>query len=232
MMKKIIDELINNSIEGVDVYRYNDATWLIFTDENRWVVEMTDGGTLWYNYKFFNDIMRYVSMDPKEYEGYITEWANDYFFKEIKKSQMGIPIDGEFAVDIVINDGVKKMGDSNSIRIQNRGQNLTWRIVKDAKPNVVFHGINNSSMSFVTCNGNSTHIHKIVEEGIKNTMPSKATSKRGIHYDDLMCSGNRTDISLIVEGGIKNTWPDKIPHDYDWSDEFDADKVIEVGVKL
>ena len=231
-MKKIIDELINNSIEGVDVYRYNDATWLIFTDENRWVVEMTDGGTLWYNYKFFNDIMRYVSMDPKEYEGYITEWANDYFFKEIKKSQMGIPIDGEFAVDIVINDGVKKMGDSNSIRIQNRGQNLTWRIVKDAKPNVVFHGINNSSMSFVTCNGNSTHIHKIVEEGIKNTMPSKATSKRGIHYDDLMCSGNRTDISLIVEGGIKNTWPDKIPHDYDWSDEFDADKVIEVGVKL
>jgi hypothetical protein len=232
MMKKIIDELINNSIEGVDVYRYNDATWLIFTDENRWVVEMTDGGTLWYNYKFFNDIMRYVSMDPKEYEGYITEWANDYFFKEIKKSQMGIPIDGEFAVDIVINDGVKKMGDSNSIRIQNRGQNLTWRIVKDAKPNVVFHGINNSSMSFVTCNGNSTHIHKIVEEGIKNTMPSKATSKRGIHYDDLMCSGNRTDISLIVEGGIKNTWPDKIPHDYDWSDEFDVNKVVDGGVKV
>ena len=231
-MKKIIDELINNSIEGVDVYRYNDATWLIFTDENRWVVEMTDGGTLWYNYKFFNDIMRYVSMDPKEYEGYITEWANDYFFKEIKKSQMGIPIDGEFAVDIVINDGVKKMGDSNSIRIQNRGQNLTWRIVKDAKPNVVFHGINNSSMSFVTCNGNSTHIHKIVEEGIKNTMPSKATSKRGIHYDDLMCSGNRTDISLIVEGGIKNTWPDKIPHDYDWSDEFDVNKVVDGGVKV
>ena len=231
-MKKIIDELINNSIEGVDVYRYNDATWLIFTDENRWVVEMTDGGTLWYNYKFFNDIMRYVSMDPKEYEGYITEWANDYFFKEIKKSQMGIPIDGEFAVDIVINDGVKKMGDSNSIRIQNRGQNLTWRIVKDAKPNVVFHGINNSSMSFVTCNGNSTHIHKIVEEGIKNTMPSKATSKRGIHYDDLMCSGNTTDVSLIVEQGIKNTYPDMNPNDYDWSDEFKAKKVVSDGQKV
>ena len=63
-------------------------------------------------------------------------------------------------------------------------------------------------------------------------MPSKATSKSGIHYDDLMCSGNTTDVSLIVEQGIKNTYPDMNPNDYDWSDEFDADKVIEVGVKL
>jgi hypothetical protein len=82
------------------------------------------------------------------------------------------------------------------------------------------------------CSANTTDIFRIIEEGIKNTMPSKATSKSGIHFDDVMCSGNITDIFLIVEGGIKNTWPDKIPHDYDWSDEFDAGKVIEVGVKL
>ena len=208
-MKKIIDELINNSIEGVDVYRYNDATWLIFTDENRWIVELTDEGTLWYNYKFFNDIMRYVSMDPKEYEGYITGWANDYFFKD-----------------------VKKIGDSNSIRVQNRGQNLTWRIVKDVKPNVVFHGIDNECMSYVPCGGNITDIWRIIEEGIKNTMPSKATSKSGIHFDDVMCSGNITDVSLIVEQGIKNTYPDRNSGDYDWSNEFEADKVIERGVKI
>ena len=61
-MKKIIDELINSSVSGVDVYRWKNATWLIFTDETRWVVELTDEGTLWYNYKFFNDIFKYVSM--------------------------------------------------------------------------------------------------------------------------------------------------------------------------
>ena len=208
-MKKIINELINNSIKGVDVYRYNNATWLIFTDETRWIVELTDEGTLWYNYKFFNDMMRYVSMDPKEYEGYITGWANDYFFKD-----------------------VKKMGDSNSIRIQNRGQNLTWRIVKDVKPNVVFHGINNECMSYVPCGGNITDIWRIIEEGVKNVMPSKATSKSGIHFDDVMCSGNITDVSLIVEQGIKNTYPDRNSGDYDWSNEFEADKVIERGVKI
>lgn len=210
-MKKIIDELINNSIRGVDVYRYKNATWLIFTDENRWIVELTDEGTLWYNYKFFNDIMRYVSMDPKEYEGYITGWANDYFYKD-----------------------VKEMGDSNSIRVQNRGQNLTWRIVKSIKPHRVVVPAQGMDRFYYDpgCSANTTDIFRIIEEGIKNTMPSKATSKSGIHFDDVMCSGNITDIFLIVEGGIKNTWPDKIPHDYDWSDEFDADKVIEVGVKL
>jgi hypothetical protein len=44
-MKKIINELINFSIKGVDVYRYKDTTWLIFTDEARWVIELVDGGT-------------------------------------------------------------------------------------------------------------------------------------------------------------------------------------------
>jgi len=84
-MQKIVNELITSSIKGVDVYRYNNATWLIFTDETRWVAELTDGGTLWYSYRFFNDMMRYVSMDPKEYEGYITQWANDYFLKGVKE---------------------------------------------------------------------------------------------------------------------------------------------------
>jgi hypothetical protein len=117
--------------------------------------------------------MRYVSMDPKEYEGYITQWANDYFLK-----------------------GVKEMGNSNSIRIQNRAENLTWRIVKTIKPNVVFHGIDKSSMSYVPCSGNVTEIWRIVDEG------------------------------------IKNTYPDQNSGDYDWSDEFEAGKVIERGVKI
>jgi hypothetical protein len=202
-MKKIIDELINNSIRGVDVYRYNNATWLIFTDENRWIVELTDEGTLWYNYKFFNDIMRYVSMNPKEYEGYITGWANDYFFKGVNKTeQRGYNHGDEFQWHTrgVMKHGVKKMGDSNSIRVQNRAQNLTWRIVKDVKP------------------------HRVV-------VPSQGIDF--IWYDP-GCSANTTDIFRIIEEGIKNIWPDQMSGDegYNWSNEFEADKVIERGIKV
>lgn len=77
----------------------------------------------------------------RESNDYIAGWANDYFFKEIKKTGMGVH--GELAVDIVINYGVKE-----------------------------------------------------------------------------------------VEDGIKNIYPDKIPHDYDWSDEFDVNKVVDGGVKV
>jgi hypothetical protein len=32
--------------------------------------------------------------------------------------------------------------------------------------------------------------------------------------------------------GIKNTYPDMIPGDYNWQDEFNAEKVIQNGNKL
>ena len=333
-MKKIINELINSSLSGVDVYRWKTSTWLIFTDQTRWAVELTDEGTLWYNYKFFNEIFRYVSLEgSNEFDGYITLWANDYFFKDCAHRSAAYPMDKnrnktpkvlkngikvtkehhfeewDFVGDIV-KGGVKEINDSNSIRIENRANNLVPKIieggikettpvkdhfdefdvnkvidggikkvgqhgknhgdefewhtrsvinngvkdvkagglnfesngvvntvinngVKDVKPNVVFHGIDKSSMSFVPCSGNVTEIWRVIDEGIKEIKPSMATSKSGINYNDFMCSGNTTDISLIVEGGVKNTWPDMIPNDYNWSKEFEADvsKVIKGGVK-
>jgi hypothetical protein len=200
MMKKIIEELINSSISGVDVYRYKNATWLIFTDETRWVVELTDEGTLWYNYKFFNDVFKYVSMDlGQQTEKYIIQWANDFFYKDCAYRATAYPRDiGRNETPKVLKNGIKEVYDSSSTHRQIRAQNLMGRIVKDVKPNVVFHGINNSSMSFVTCNGNNTEISKIVEQGIKNIYPDQMSGDEG----------------------------------YNWSNEFEADKVIECGVKL
>jgi len=375
-MQKIVNELINHSIKGVDVYRWKDATWLIFTNETRWVVELTDEGTLWYNYKFFKDVFKYVSITVgTEMDGHIIQWANDFFYKDcahrsapyprdkgrnetpkvlengikdvsstralgkdyidkvvdegIKETQGrgknhgdefewhtravidngikevgGLNSKAEFNVRNVMNYGVKEVNDSSAVHRQNRAQNEMsrmikevkpnrvtivnekmdrfyydpncrankteiWRIVEEVKPNVVFHGIDKKSMSFVPCNGNTTDINHIVkegvkeikpnieysqqsgvyhpdcvanhvkieniiEEGVKEIKPSIWTTKRGIHIDDLMCSGNTTDISSIVKSGIKNIYPDQISGDqgYNWSNEFEADKVIEYGVKL
>jgi len=112
-MKKIIDELINSSISGVDVYRYKNATWLIFTDEVRWVVELTDEGTLWYNYKFFNDIFKYVSMTVgKEMEEYVIQWANDFFYKDCAHRSIAYPRDkGRNETPKVLENGIKEVYD-------------------------------------------------------------------------------------------------------------------------
>jgi hypothetical protein len=231
-MKKIIDELINSSISGVDVYRWKDSTWLIFTDQTRWVLELTDNGTLWYNYRFFNDVFKYVSMKGgKESEEYITGWANDYFYKGVEKTEERGKNHGdefEWNTLAVIGKGVKEVNDSSSIHKQMRAENLMGRIIRDVKPNIEYS--EQTGVYDPDCNGNKTEIWRIVEE----VKPSILTTKRGIHISDLMCSGNTTDISSITKNGIKNIYPDQNSGDdgYNWSNEFDADKVIECGVKL
>jgi hypothetical protein len=140
MMKKIIDELINSSIVGVDVYRWKDSTWLIFTDEVRWVIELTDGGTLWYNHKFFNDVFKYVSIEcGKETEDYITQWVNDYFYKGIEKTEVRGKNHGnefEWYTRAVIDKGVKEVNDSSSIHRKMRAENLVPRIIKESIKNI------------------------------------------------------------------------------------------------
>jgi hypothetical protein len=237
-MKKIIDELINNSIRGVDVYRYKNATWLIFTDETRWVVELTDEGTLWYNYKFFNDVFKYVSMTVgKEMEDYVIQWANDFFYKDCAHRSIAYPRDkGRNETPKVLENGIKEVYDSSSTHRQMRAENLMGRIVKDAKPHRVVVPAQGMDRFYYDpgCSANTTDIWMVVEEGIKEIKPSIWTTKRGVDVHDLMCSGNTTDISTIVKSGVKNIYPDQNSGDdgYNWSNEFEADKVIEYGVKL
>ena len=201
-MKKIIDELISSSIKGVDVYRYKNATWLIFTDETRWVVELTDEGTLWYNYKFFNDVFKYVSMTVgKEMEDYVIQWANDFFYKDCAHRSIAYPRDkGRNETPKVLENGIKEVYDSSATHRQMRAQNLMGRIVKDAKP------------------------HRVV-------VPAQGMDR---FYYDPGCSANTTDIFRIVEEGVKKIYPDRMSGDdgYNWSNEFEADKVIERGVKI
>jgi hypothetical protein len=161
-MQKVINELINNSLKGVDTYRYKDATWLIFSEGYTWVVELMDGGTLWFNYKFFKDLLYYVSLDPNESIEYITGWAESYFLKD----SVGW-----------------KVFDSTAIHRENKAVSVVQRGVKETK-----------------------------------------------YYDngDLRLWESRCVKAL----GIKNTYPDMIPGDYNWQDEFNAEKVIQNGNKL
>jgi predicted peroxiredoxin len=342
-MQKIVNELISSSIKGVDVYRWKDATWLIFTNETRWVVELTDEGTLWYNYKFFKDVFRYVSITVgTEMDGYIIQWANDFFYKDcahratvyphlthltqtsnvvengIKNVSSTRALGGEYVekvveggiketqgrgknhgdefewhtravidngvkeilnsmmiepkpefIEDVIYQGVKEINDSSSIHRKMRAENLVPRIINDVKPNrvtivnekmdrfyydpncranftmlsdIVEEGVKKvkpnieysqqSGVFHPDCAANHVKIEKVIDEGVKEIKSSVWTTKRGIEISDLMCSGNTTDISSIVKNGVKNIYPDKDPDDYDWSDEFKADKVIEGGIKV
>ena len=43
-MEKIVNTLIDEAVQKVDTYTNNGSTWLIFTDDKRWVIELTKDG--------------------------------------------------------------------------------------------------------------------------------------------------------------------------------------------
>jgi hypothetical protein len=145
-MQKIINKLINYSVKTSDVYRWQESTWLIFTNETRWVLQLTDNGTLWYNLKFFGNLFHYLSIDCNNTtDYYITNWANEFFCKEIKKINEH-HLEHEWNVRAVINNGVKKVN-----------------------PNIVYS--KQTGVYHPDCQGNTTKIDLIIENGIKNTWP-------------------------------------------------------------
>jgi len=269
-MQKIVNELITSSIKGVDVYRWKNATWLIFTNQTRWVVELTDEGTLWYNYKFFNDIFKYVSITVgTEMDGYIIQWANDFFYKDCAHRTIAYPRDkgrnetpnvlengiknvsstralGKDYIDKVVDEGIKKIGQHG----KNHGDEFEWHTRA-----VIGNGVKgveglNSNAEFNVRNvmnygvkevydSSSTHrqmrAQNLIPRIVKDVKPHRVViPAQGMDrfYYDPGCSANTTDIWMVIEEGIKNIYPDQNSGEYDWSDEFEAGKVIEGGVKL
>jgi len=83
--KKVLFHLIDSKTKGVDTYHHNGSMWLIFTDQKKWVIELSKDGTLWYNHYFFKDCFKYLSLDVVENQHYITEWVEDIIQNGVKE---------------------------------------------------------------------------------------------------------------------------------------------------
>jgi hypothetical protein len=75
--KEMIFDIINEAVEGADLYEHEGSLWLILTDENEWIIKLNKEGTLLYRYNFFNIIFKYLSLNVVENKHYITEWVED-----------------------------------------------------------------------------------------------------------------------------------------------------------
>jgi len=218
-MKKIIDELIKCSIENADVYRWKNSTWLIFTKETRWVVELTDEGTLWYNYRFFKDLFKYVSMNlGQEMDGYIIQWANDFFYKDCAYRAAPYPRDK----DRTKTPNVLKNGIKNVSRTRDTGEDYIEKIVGGGIKETQGRGKNHGDefewhTRAVIDNGikevnqsDSIHRQRRAENEmgrmIKEAKPNRVTvhgEKMDRFYYDPECNGNKTFMDEIIKGGVK-----------------------------
>jgi len=221
-MEKIIQTLINSWTKGVDTYTHNGSTWLIFTDNKQWVIELTDAKTLWYNYNFFNQIFEFTSLDVVEHQQYITKWVEDNIINGSKNGVNHItsyPFNKTRLIEDAIQNGVKETrseinitegeiediidgGVKETIELMNELPNRVKKIIKKGVKLTQFND-----------NENKSWVEGVIKGGVKHT-----------EYGDWLDGDERLD--EIVENGVKETI------ECDWNiPKYVINEVIIEGVK-
>ena len=79
-LEKLVFGLFDQMVESADKYVTKEgSTWLIFTEEKRWVVEFTKDKTLWFNYNLFQSELELIGKDCTEEKDLIKNWFESRF---------------------------------------------------------------------------------------------------------------------------------------------------------
>jgi hypothetical protein len=244
-MEKIIHSLIDNWTKGVDTYTHNGSTWLIFTDNKQWVIELTEQKTLWYNYNFFKQIFEFTSLDVVDNQHYITKWVEDNIINKVEHTSKSLPRKCS-SVDDVIENGVKEtlnFDEKHTLSYEQGVKKLVEDTIKNGVKETINHNCDSNDLmsEFVIKNGVShteigwhqcNNIDDAIEKGVKETMfnqgHKRLTVKNIIEngvkeiYD---YKGHRWDVKDVIQDGVRDISP--MTQYTDWQ----VEEIIENGVK-
>ena len=168
----IVKKMIDIHVKDADVYVNNGSLWLIFTEEKKWVIELTKDGILWYNYSFFSKIFRLISMNVVDNQHYITRWVEDALQNGVKDTRMQVYfLDNE--VEDALQNGVKdtRISRFNSLHpvedaLQN-GVKRTWMLSLDNSSkveNTLQNGVKETLSNFIS---SDVCVEDIIQNGVK-----------------------------------------------------------------
>jgi hypothetical protein len=190
--KKVLFYLLNSRSKGVDTYHNNGSMWLIFTDEKKWVLELTKEGTLWYNYHFFQNFFKLMSLDVVENQHYITKWVEDTIQNGVRNtdSWVGNPF---VSVEYTIQNGVKETTPSGYLgSIEMKGK-IVHQFESPKQNNEVEDTIQNGLRKIEGEPHDYPHtVANIIKNGVKHT-----------EYGDWEDGDERFDD--IIKNGVKET---------------------------
>ena len=190
--KKVLFYLLNSRSKGVDTYHNNGSMWLIFTDEKKWVLELTKEGTLWYNYYFFQNFFKLMSLDVVENQHYITKWVEDTIQNGVRNtdSWVGKPF---VSVEYTIQNGVKETTPSGYLgSIEMKGK-IVHQFESPKQNNEVEDTIQNGLRKIEGEPHDYPHtVANIIKNGVKHT-----------EYGDWEDGDERFDD--IIKNGVKET---------------------------
>jgi hypothetical protein len=160
-MENLIHKFIEQNIKGVDTYKHNGSTWLIFTDDRKWVIELTEDKTLWYNYNFFKSIFEFFSMDVVESQRYITKWVEDGIINRVKGT-----FETEFMPKLMIEDAIQ-----NGVKETNHVD--VMKFFNNKMEDTLQYGVKETNSTNFP-NGECGYIREILRNGIKEVQPLPA----------------------------------------------------------
>jgi hypothetical protein len=196
-MENLIHKLIEQNIKGVDTYQHNGSTWLIFTNDKRWVIELTEDKTLWYNYTFFKSIFDFFSIDVVENQSHITKWVENNIMNKVRHTTWS---NNDDDVEHTIKNGVKETTPSGYLGPIEMNGKIVHQIESPKQNNEVEDTIKNGVKETL----NTEYMPKeMVEETIKNGV------KETNHVDVMKFFDNKMEFAL--QNGIKETNPTKFP---------------------
>ena len=110
-LEKLVFKMFDQMIEGADKYTTKQgSTWLIFTEDKRWVVEFTKDKTLWFNYNLFQSELVLIGKDCTEEKDFIKNWFESIFLNKPKvKHTNHLTIGDSWEVEDTIQNGVKSV---------------------------------------------------------------------------------------------------------------------------
>ncbi len=202
-LKSLIKKLIEHKTKGTDKYVHNGSTWLIFSNDKKWVVELTKEKTLWFNYYFFKRVFEYFSLDVIENQHIITEWVEETIINPVKKTRSN-QMDEPLRVEDTIQNGVRNT------------EGINW-YSNESVEDTIKNGVKDIGALAVQPDG---QVEDTIQNGVKKTKRSYEGSRKQRTKD-------------TIQNGVKVTYSDKIPHQYDWTNQFtdEIEDIIENGVK-
>ena len=201
-MEKIIQTLIDSWTKGVDTYTHNGSTWLIFTANKQWVIELTESKTLWYNYNFFKQIFEFTSMDVVENQQYITKWVENNIINGSKNTPSPAQTPSHNMEEVLEN------GSIDSVRVNEYSLNYVSK-QRDCE-DTIENGVNETSK---VVNHFSISVEDTIERGVKKTKGAKMktdwsvedTLENGVRHTDILESGRTDSVEDTLQNGVKKT---------------------------
>ena len=229
-IKNLIYGMFDKMIEGADKYIFESSTWLIFTEERRWVLEFTKEKILWFNYNTFQSELNLLGIDCVESKDIIKKWFESRFLGiEVENTiQNGVKNSQSYGgeslklVEDTIQNGVKdtlRSAPKTCLQVENTIQNGVKHTLshfgsfpppsKNNIQNVIQNGVKNT---FSGAGDNYYEVDDTIQNGVKKSYPHyfegdinvKDTIKNGVK---VMMSGSewyhQDEVNTLIEKGVK-----------------------------